>query len=383
MNEKILFVDDDKNLLNALVRNLRRRFEMVTAESGFKGLEKIQHEGPFSVVVSDLSMPGMNGIEFLKKVQEVAPESIRIMLTGNADLEIAINAVNEGQIFRFLTKPCRADALSTVLETAIEHKKLMMAEKELLEKTLHGSIKLMSELLSLINPLAFSRIGRIANIVKHIGTTLKLTSLWQYEMAALLSQIGYITLDSAILQKVNNDMDLDEEEKLQYHTYKKISQGLIEKIPRMELIADMIGKEMKLDINTHKTAKISNFNNVELGSMLITAAKDFEMFLSMNLPKKEAIEKMSWNHDRYPLFLLRSLESFSSDETEGKILELSSKDLEPGMIIVKPVFTKDGIFLANKGQEITKVMIMRFKAFENTTGLKELVSVISRRKDEK
>src|SRR4030042_1805929 len=93
---------------------------------------------PYAVIVSDLKMPGMNGIKFLSKVREMAPDSVRVMLTGFAELQTAIDAVNEGNIFRFLTKPCPPDILSRALDMGIEQYRLITAERELLEQTLKG-----------------------------------------------------------------------------------------------------------------------------------------------------------------------------------------------------------------------------------------------------
>lgn len=134
MKPKILLVDDELNVLIAYQRNLRSRFDLSIAESGEAGLAVINESGPFAVIVSDYNMPIMNGIEFLRNVKNLAPDSIRIMLTGQADLQSAINAVNEGNVFRFLTKPCSHELLLNSLESAVEQYRLVTVEKVLLEK---------------------------------------------------------------------------------------------------------------------------------------------------------------------------------------------------------------------------------------------------------
>src|SRR5271166_1840286 len=100
MVEKILFVDDDANLLASFQRNLRQKFSVEIAEGGECALQTIAERGPFAVVVADRQMPGMDGIQFLTLVRERAPDTVRIMLTGNADLEGTIRVVNQGNIFR-------------------------------------------------------------------------------------------------------------------------------------------------------------------------------------------------------------------------------------------------------------------------------------------
>src|SRR4030067_3783918 len=154
MEEKILFVDDDPNILSAYQRQLRKQFTVDTALGGDLGLTAIANHGPYSVIVADMGMPGMNGVQFLSKVKEIAPDSVRMMLTGNADQHTAMSAINEGNIFRFLTKPCQPEVITKVLTAGIEQYRLVTAEKDLLEKTLNGRVKGLNDTLAIVNPTA-------------------------------------------------------------------------------------------------------------------------------------------------------------------------------------------------------------------------------------
>ena len=143
MNDKVLLVDDDQNLLSAAKRHLRKTIYRFQQRFGrrMEGLKLIEREGPFSVIVSDLRMPGMDGIQFLLRVRETAPDTVRMMLTGNADLQSAVAAVNDGQVFQFLTKPCHQEITRPKrFPLGIKQYRLVTAERELLEKTLRGSI---------------------------------------------------------------------------------------------------------------------------------------------------------------------------------------------------------------------------------------------------
>ena len=120
MNEKILLVDDEPKVLAAIKRQLRKEFRFETALSGEEALKVIDEKGPFAVVVSDYKMPGMNGIDFLCKVKTVDPDTVRMMLTGSADMSTAIQAVNEGSIFQFHPKPCPADTLGKAIKSGID-----------------------------------------------------------------------------------------------------------------------------------------------------------------------------------------------------------------------------------------------------------------------
>jgi serine phosphatase RsbU (regulator of sigma subunit) len=120
MKDKVLLVDDDAMILAGLKRHLRNQFRIETALSGEEGLKRIRENGPYAVIVSDFSMPGMNGIEFLCRVKKTDPDSTRMMLTGSDDMTTAIQAVNEGSIFQFHPKPCPADTLGKAIQSGVE-----------------------------------------------------------------------------------------------------------------------------------------------------------------------------------------------------------------------------------------------------------------------
>src|SRR5262249_7877425 len=126
----------------------------------------------FAVVISDMRMPGMNGAELLGRVRTIAPDSIRMVLTGETDISSAMKAVNDGAIFRFLMKPCSEPVLRGAIEAGLRQYELQNVERNLLENTLNGSIKVLAEVLSLVNPAAFGRSMRVRRYVRHVTTTL-------------------------------------------------------------------------------------------------------------------------------------------------------------------------------------------------------------------
>ncbi len=191
---RILLVDDEPAILEGLQFQLRKRFDVFTAANGLQGLAQIGSSAPFAVVLSDMRMPRMDGAEFLTRVRQAAPDTVRVLLTGQADIHSAIAVVNEGQIFRFLTKPCPPEQLHNTLQDAARQHHLLSAERDLLEKTLHGSIKALMDVLALTNAIAFGRATRIRQIVSELCDTLDVPQRWQVEVAAMVSQLGAITL---------------------------------------------------------------------------------------------------------------------------------------------------------------------------------------------
>lgn len=115
----ILFVDDDDYLLAGYRRSLSRHFAIDTASGGAAGLEMIRSGGPYAVIVSDIEMPVMNGVAFLKEANRLSPDSVKLALSGQDDRNLVIDMINEGGIFRYLTKPIAHEALREALETAV------------------------------------------------------------------------------------------------------------------------------------------------------------------------------------------------------------------------------------------------------------------------
>ncbi len=142
---RILLVDDEVRVLEAMRRNLRTHFDITTATSGAEAMDILKHKGPFAVLVSDLRMPGMGGLQLLAEARKLAPDTTRVLLTGKTDLASAIadaashpGVVSEGVIFRFLTKPLLPDLFLKALEVAVEHHRSTTAERVLLEETLRS-----------------------------------------------------------------------------------------------------------------------------------------------------------------------------------------------------------------------------------------------------
>ena len=194
MKDKILIVDDETSILLALERNLRNYYSVVKALNGLQGLKALKEKGPFAVIVSDYRMPQMNGIEFLTEAADFSPDTSRILLTGYADLEIAMAAINKNSIFHFLTKPCSSQDLIKVIDAAVRHYQLLVSERDLLQNTLTGSIKLLLDLLAALQPDIFNRAGSISRMAKKIGERIDMKETWEIEMAAHLSQIGTVTI---------------------------------------------------------------------------------------------------------------------------------------------------------------------------------------------
>ncbi|MCZ7585448.1 MAG: response regulator [Deltaproteobacteria bacterium] len=201
--ERILLVDDEPNVLAGYERRLRREFSAVTAVGGAAGLSALAQQGPFAVVVADMRMPGLDGVQFLIRVREMAPDSVRVMLTGHADAETVINAINEGSVFRFLTKPCPAETLSKTLWDAIGQYRLVRAERELLDSTLNGVVEVLTDVMRVADPEARGRFP-LRRDIEVVCRALGLTRDWDIKLASLLMDIGMATIPASTRAKVDS-----------------------------------------------------------------------------------------------------------------------------------------------------------------------------------
>jgi response regulator RpfG family c-di-GMP phosphodiesterase len=373
-NEKFLFVDDEQNVLDSMRRQLRKRFTIRTALSGEEGLRILREQGPFAVIVSDMRMPGMDGIELLKRVKDLYPETVRIMLTGNADQETAIEAVNSGQIFRFLTKPCSTAILVPALALAQHHYRLIRAEKDLLQKTLTGSVTVLAELLSQANPTVFSAGQRIREHAGHVARSMELPNIWEVDVAALLAQIGCMSLPSDVINKKYAGLDLDGEEQAMWESYPEIGARLLEKIPRLESVTTMIRWQQRPFAAYDKDTDSTVFEEVIAGSQILKAIIDFDLLRQQGLSKGKAIARMRSLAGEYNPEIVDLLSSLPVRQ-QSDILSLPVEDLGIGMIAEEDIVAKNGTLVLPRGQKITWASLQGLLNFNRKVGILEPVRV--------
>jgi CheY-like chemotaxis protein len=359
MAEKILLVDDDNNILDGYRRSLSREFVMETAMGGEQALKLAADNGPYAVVVSDMRMPGMDGIQLLSKIKAQSPDTIRVMLTGNADMETAINAINEGSIFRFLNKPCSKEMMAKTLTAALVQYRLVTAEKQLLEQTLSGSIQVLTEVLSLVNPAAFSRAERARRYIHHIVTSMKLPNVWQYEVAAMMSQLGCVTLPSETIEAVYSGEKLSATEQTQYDAHPSVAYDLLSKIPRLEPIAWMIEHQNRPVREVDETEK----KDMRLGAEILRLTLAYEKLIHKGVSRTEAVHTLTGQNKNFSPQFFDALVELDPNSDEGEIRQCRIEALATGMIIQQDVRTGEGELLVSKGQEVTSPLLSKLKNF--------------------
>lgn len=357
MAEKVLLVDDDANVLSGFRRILSREFHMETALGGEQALQLIAQNGPYAVVVSDMRMPGMDGIELLSKVKSESPNTVRVMLTGNADLDTAIDAINEGAIFRFLNKPCSKEMMAKTLTAALIQYRLVTAESELLEQTLSGSIQVLTEVLSLVNPAAFSRAERACRYIRQIVTAMKLGNPWQYEAAAMMSQLGCVTLPAETIEAVYNGEQLSGTEQSLYDSHPSVASGLLSKIPRLEPIAWMIEHQ------NHSAPEGSDpdMADVRMGAEILRLVLAYEKLIHKGVSRTEAVHTLTLQNKDFNREFFDALVMLDPNAEDSEIRKCRIETLSAGMIVQNEIRSVEGGLVVAKGQEITPPLILKLK----------------------
>jgi len=370
---RILCVDDEQNVLDGLMRTLRTSFTVETALGGAAGLDKIRTKDPFAVIVSDYRMPHMSGAEFLASAREIAPDSVRVLLTGQAGLDGAIAAVNEGHIFRFLTKPCPTDVLVKSLHSCVEQYRLVTSEKVLLGQTLHGSIKALTDVLALSNPDAFGRATRIRQMVSELMAECGTPDRWAVEVACMLSQIGCVALPPKVQEKLYKGELLNKEEMLMAERASQVTERLLVNIPRLEPVRDILRLHARRYAGDEKCADGIKGDAIPWGARALKIAIDFD-YLNSHHDARDSLNVLCSREGWYdPAILKIFVDSHGGQDKDVRICDLRLREITVGMRFAEDVRSAKGVLLIAKGQEVTDSLLERLHNFYFATGVREPV----------
>jgi response regulator RpfG family c-di-GMP phosphodiesterase len=359
----ILLVDDEEAILDGLRRQLRKKFTVHTAGGGAAALEILAAE-PIAVVVSDMRMPQMDGATFLAKVKTLYPNVIRILLTGQADTQAAISAVNEGQIYRFLTKPCPPEVLLEEIGSAVELNRLVAAEKELLGSTLRRTVEALAATLSLAQPLAFARAVRVQRVVTELASALELEEPWEVEVTAMLAHLGAVTLPPTVLAKLDAGRPLDEDERDMEARVPQLSRDLVAAIPRLEVVAQSIGWQRARYDGKGSAPGVPAGDALPLAARMLRLAADFEAGVSQRPSVQTTLSALQADAGAYDPRLLDALVGCHDDaDPEAPPRDVDVMDLDEGMVIFDDILTTDGVLLIGRGTVVTDALIHRLENY--------------------
>ena len=353
----MLCVDDEPHILDSLRDSLRRHFDVRIATSGAEGLALLGSEPEqYAIVLSDMRMPVMSGSVFLREACNVAPDATRVLLTGHADLEAAVSAINHGQLFRFLTKPCPRDELLAACIAGLEHHRLRTAERDLLEQTLKGSVKALAGVLALANPAAFGRSARVREYMGRLARALCIEDAWELEVSALLVHIGAVTLPPQTAEKLYAGADLTPGEQEMVERVPAATRRILEHIPRLEGVISI------LDNYQRSYRQVGAGRSLPLGSRLLRIALDYDALEAQGTAASVAVAALRGRGQVYDPDLLALFARVIGDEDRGRVvLELPLARVRAGMTLAGDVRSSAGALLIARGFTVTEQLIERLR----------------------
>lgn len=373
----VLCVDDEARVVEGLTLHLRKDYEVHTALSGEEGLRKLDELGGVAVVVSDMRMPGMDGATFLKRVMHSYPDASRILLTGEPGRDAAVQAVNEGQIFRFLTKPCPPDQLKIAIDGAVVQHRLVNAERRLLQETVIGCIQALVDVLAIVNPIAFGRASRIKRLAMQFADELGCTGFWQLEAAAMLSQLGYLSLPVELVEKLYYGERLTPEEQVLAEGVPEVAGKLLCHIPRLESVVQILEAIRASDEQRQRLGDAT----IGMGARVLLLALDYDTLVTRGESGDTALQTLRMKQARYGQALIEKFGQFiGAGPADGEMREMPLRMVQPGMTIMQDVRTHLGTLLVARGFAVSQPFLDRLHNFGASILSEKVKVLVSRAK---
>lgn len=357
---RVLCVDDESRVVEGLVLHLRREYQVVTALSGDEALKTLKQLGGAAVVISDMRMPGMDGATLLQLVMQFFPDATRILLTGEPGRDAAVSAVNKANIFRFLTKPCPPEMLKAAVEAGVIQHRLVNAERSILKETLNGCIKALIDVLAITNPVAFGRASRVKRIAMEFANKLDCKDYWQLEAAAMLSQIGYLSLPTELVEKLYYGERLTPEEKILASGAPDMVSSLLENVPRLEPVIQIL---TALNWTDEQIMRLGD-GTIGMGTRILGLVLEYDTLIAQGHASNLAMQTLRGRVGRFGESLV---EQFSIHVGAGssvdELRDMPLRVVQPGMIIMQDVRTHMGTLLVTRGFEVTSLFLERARNF--------------------
>jgi CheY-like chemotaxis protein len=351
---KVLCVDDEPRVLEGLRRHLREKFEVLTAGGGAEALSVLTNVKDLAVVVSDMRMPEMDGATVLRHTRVLRPSAVRILLTGQSDMAAAIKAINEGQIFRFLTKPCASEQFLSVMDEAIRQHELIMAERVLLQRTLVGAIKALTDIMALVSPAVIGRAQRLKRRVSALAVDLEIDDRWQVEIAALLSFLGHVSLPEPLMRQLARGVELDAADGARVLNATRAANRVIAHVPRLEPVSAILAELIE---PTAQGGDKPSGSPDPMHVKILRLALETERLEARGMGMRAILESLETTGD-YPKKLLESLRATQKmQQAVFEHADIPVHSLELGMVLDEDIKTVRDVLIAPRGCEVTQSFI--------------------------
>ncbi len=387
--DRVLLVDDDTNLLSAMRRQLHNKFFLDTAASAVEGFALLKNSDPYGVIICDMQMPVCNGLQFLTKTIEISPLSVRLMLTGSIDQETATKAINQAQVYRFLKKPCDNATVEAEINNALNYYKVQMLEKDLLEKTLVGSVSVLVEIITAAHPREFQLAQRVREELTHVCQALHYEHSWTATMAALLLPLGMLLNTGGRTEPITSQVIAEK------------SASMLRKIPRLSAMTDVI---TAIALPVSRSHELPG-GEIPYESRLLRILYDLLTLEAIGKPRSLALRMLMNTTGIYDSHILeelaahyaphivtyseitaepairvpqRDLSALNAKQEEpelGMSIMVSVSELLAGDVLVEPMIAMDGSLLLDPGHVITEANLNRLNMLVDTRGIREPICI--------
>jgi FixJ family two-component response regulator len=355
---RVLCVDDDAFMLSILSRTIGVDYEVLTSSSGAEALRLIENSEPIEVVVSDHRMPGLSGAQFLQAVRDQHPQIVRILLTGETDLIEAVGAMNQAGLFRFLLKPSTRTVLLDTLQAAVAQYQLQVAERELLQKTLIGTMRALSDVLAIANPTAFGHVSRIQELALGVASQLKLPEQWPLEFASVAAQLGHISLPERTLSRLYAGETLSPAESAQVAQSALVAERVLKRIPRLDPVVDILSRLAAGRITDDSRAPES------IGAEILRVVSAYGAVERATASRDTAIHRLRAQAGKFDPEVLKALTEVLGIEDGGdETIEVPIGRVCVGMIVAEDLRTRTGVLLVTKGYRVSESFVARLGNF--------------------
>jgi response regulator RpfG family c-di-GMP phosphodiesterase len=353
---RVLCVDDEPHVLEGLRDTLRRSFDVKATTSPVEAVNLLKHEPDgYAIVLSDMRMPVMDGAALLSEARRFAPDATRMLLTGFADIEAATRAVNGAQLFRFLTKPCTPEDLLRACTAALVQHRLVTAERVLLEQTLRGSVKALTDVLALANPAAFGRARGVKASVTRLAKAVGMHEPWEVEVAAMLAPIGAVTLPAATAEKLYAGAPLTAHETAMVERVPAVTRRILDHIPRLEGVMQI------LDNYARSFADAPANGIIPIGARMLRIARDYDALEAQAVQPGIALNTMRSRDGVYDSHLLETFAEITVTANAVRVREIELCELRAGMTLADDVRSTTGQLLIARGHESTEGLVERLR----------------------
>ncbi|MEM9364391.1 MAG: response regulator [Planctomycetota bacterium] len=368
MNKKILLVDDDLPLIQSLERNLTFEYDVQIAEGGKQAIEMAERDGPFAVAVVDMRMPQMDGIQTIQALRARMKHCVFVMLTGNQDMDTVITAINKGQVFRFLNKPCEVTDLKSVVDDSLRQNQLLTVERDLLHNTFLGAVNLLSDLIEQQGCRLIDT-QRLAQSMASIANELSFNISWEQRVAARVCLAGIAMLSAS---EANQFESLDPEEERHVELLARVcrhSAKMIKRIPRMDVVSDIL-KQIPESKGLYRDDRRD-----EITASLLKMSYYWNLLTMRGFSADEATHKLERLMPEMGERTFEALSVLNDNQDSHTVMKIPLEYLAAGMILSTNVLDASGNVIVSRGRPLTESIIENLQQQQHTE--LEEVAVIS------